>query len=76
MNIDPSRHLELARESAPPKEDEFIAKLTTLLMDKVIRDHPTGITRRDAHAKHHGCVHADRSGTGRRALDGLAGLAA
>ena len=59
MNIDPSRHLELARESAPPKEDEFIAKLTTLLMDKVIRDHPTGITRRDAHAKHHGCVHAE-----------------
>ena len=31
MNMDPSRLLEFARESLPPREDEFIAKLTTLL---------------------------------------------
>jgi Dyp-type peroxidase family len=52
-------HLPCPHESVPPGEEKFTAKLTALLMDKVVRDYPTGTTRRDAHAKHHGCVHAE-----------------
>jgi Dyp-type peroxidase family len=57
-------HLEpldpLARESIPPDEDVFTKRLTALLKDKVTRDYPAGTsTRRDAHAKHHGCVKAE-----------------
>ena len=47
-------HLELATEYPPPGEDEFAQKLTEMLRQKVEEDCPTGVTRRDAHAKHHG----------------------
>jgi len=45
-------------EVVPPEEAEYTEKLKVLLLDKVSRDYPTGLTRRDAHAKHHGCVKA------------------
>jgi hypothetical protein len=49
----------LAEEVVPPDEARFAEQLTAMLLAKVQRDYPTGVTRRDAHAKHHGCVRAE-----------------
>ena len=49
----------LAHEVVPPDEGRYTDRLTALLLAKVRRDNPTGVTRRDAHAKHHGCVRAE-----------------
>ncbi len=53
--------LKLATEYPPPGEADEIQRLTYLLLNKVRKDYPVGkgITRRDAHAKHHGCVKAE-----------------
>src|SRR5262249_2468852 len=46
-------------EQTPPGEDQHTQELTALLLQKVKDDYPTGTARRDAHAKHHGCVRAE-----------------
>lgn len=48
-----------ALETIPPDEETYALKLTEMLRQKVMRDYPTGVTRRDAHAKHHGVVRAE-----------------
>ena len=47
---------ELGMEYPPPCEGVYAKLLAELLQQKVQEDYPTGITRRDAHAKHHGCI--------------------
>jgi hypothetical protein len=49
----------LGEETVPPDEGRYTDQLTAMLLAKVERDYPTGPTRRDAHAKHHGCVRAE-----------------
>ncbi|HEV3386324.1 MAG TPA: catalase family protein [Gemmata sp.] len=51
--------LELATEYPPAGEEGYAQQLAEFLRAKVQKDYPTGITRRDAHAKHHGCVRAE-----------------
>jgi Catalase len=51
--------LQLATEYPPPGEDAYVRQLSEMLRQKVEEDYSTGITRRDAHAKHHGCVKAE-----------------
>ncbi len=51
--------LELAKEYPPPSEDAYAQQLAEILRKKVQEDYPTGTTRRDAHAKHQGCVRAE-----------------
>lgn len=51
--------LDLGAESPPPSEGAFTEKLRELLRDKMTRDYPQGVMRRDAHPKHHGCVRAE-----------------
>lgn len=46
-------------EIVPPDEGRYTDRLTAMLLAKVQRDYPVGVTRRDAHAKHHGCVRAE-----------------
>jgi Dyp-type peroxidase family len=57
-HLPPAAPLPEAEETIPPKESEFVARLVEMLRAKVQRDYPTGLVRRDAHAKHHGCVSA------------------
>jgi len=49
---------QLAQENPPPGEAEYIYDLADRLIDKIIKDNPTGIMRRDAHPKLHGVVKA------------------
>jgi catalase len=49
----------LAREIVPPEEKRHIEDLADRLNAKIIREHPTGIMRRDAHPKMHGLVKAE-----------------
>jgi len=49
----------LAQEIIPPEENIRIQDLAARLKAKIIRDHPTGIMRRDAHPKMHGVVKAE-----------------
>lgn len=51
--------LKLGEETVPPDEGRYTDQLTAMLLEKVARDYPSGVTRRDAHAKHHGCVRAE-----------------
>ena len=46
-------------EIVSPDEARYTDQLTAMLLAKVQRDYPVGVTRRDAHAKHHGCVRAE-----------------
>jgi hypothetical protein len=59
MRSNAQQNPELAREYPPPGEAEVAQQLTELLLNKVRGDYPSGIVRRDAHAKHHGCVKAE-----------------
>jgi catalase len=55
-----SEPLALATEYPPPNETEETGRLTDMLLAKLRKDYPPGTpTRRDAHAKHHGCVRAE-----------------
>jgi catalase len=49
----------LAQETIPPGENQYIHDLADRLKAKIIREHPTGIMRRDAHPKMHGLVKAE-----------------
>lgn len=49
----------LAREQVPPEEAAHIRDLSARLQAKIVREHPTGIMRRDAHPKMHGLVRAE-----------------
>ncbi len=49
---------ELGAEYPPPGEAEHTLALMELLRAKMAREYPSGVTRRDAHPKHHGCVRA------------------
>ena len=54
------KSLALATEYPPPREADEAHLLTDMLLRKVRHDYPLGTpTRRDAHAKHHGCVKAE-----------------
>ena len=48
-------------EMIPPDERVATEKIEKIIADKIKRDYPAGArpARRDAHAKHHGCVKAD-----------------
>jgi len=50
---------QLAEESIPPNETQFIEDLAARLKAKIIKDNATGIMRRDAHPKMHGVVKAE-----------------
>lgn len=51
--------LQLGQETIPPGEAGFTQDLAARLKAKIIREHPTGIMRRDAHPKMHGVVKAE-----------------
>ena len=48
-------------EKIPPEEVAATAKIQQLISDRIKKDYPAGTrpAKRDAHAKHHGCVKAD-----------------
>jgi hypothetical protein len=48
-------------ETIPAGEAEATAKIQAIISGTIVRDYPAGVrpARRDAHAKHHGCVLAD-----------------
>jgi len=50
---------QLAEETIPAGEAERIRDLAARLQDKIIRENPSGIMRRDAHPKMHGVVKAE-----------------
>ncbi|MBE9178382.1 catalase family protein [Oculatella sp. LEGE 06141] len=54
----PTGVLELGKEYPPPGEDAVIAELERISVELLKRDYPANVrpARRDAHAKHHGCV--------------------
>ena len=49
----------IAIETTPPNEGEFIKALSARLKAKIVKDHVSGIMRRDAHPKMHGLVKAE-----------------
>ena len=49
----------LAAETISPEEAKFTAQLAARLKEKIVKDNPTGIMRRDAHPKMHGLVNAE-----------------
>jgi hypothetical protein len=51
--------MSLAQEIIPPDEQQFIQKLADGLRQRVIDENPTGIMRRDTHAKMYGIVKAE-----------------
>ncbi len=51
--------LRLAQETIPPGEAEYTEDLIATMKGQMIKDNPTGIMRRDAHAKMHGVVRAE-----------------
>ncbi len=48
-------------EAVPPDEAVATDKIAKIIADQLKKDHPAGVrpVKRDAHAKHHGCVKAD-----------------
>jgi hypothetical protein len=50
---------QLAQEYPPPGEADYTRDLAQRLTDKITKDNPTGIMRRDAHPKMHGVVKAE-----------------
>jgi tetratricopeptide (TPR) repeat protein len=50
--------LRLAQETIPPGEAEYTEDLIATMKGQMIKDNPSGIMRRDAHAKMHGVVRA------------------
>ena len=50
---------QLVREYPPDGEAEYTRDLARRLTEKITRDNPTGIMRRDAHPKMHGLVRAE-----------------
>ncbi|HEX7640682.1 MAG TPA: catalase family protein [Burkholderiaceae bacterium] len=52
-------HKELAQEYPPPGEETAIADLAARLQQKIRKQYPSGIMRRDAHPKMHGLVKAE-----------------
>lgn len=50
---------QLAQEYPPPEEAEVTSTLAERLKAKINHDYPTGIKRRDAHAKMHGVLKAE-----------------
>jgi catalase len=50
---------QLAQEYPPPGEAAVIADLAERLKQRIIKNNPTGIMRRDAHPKMHGLVKAE-----------------
>ena len=58
----PSSNLNASEfEQIPEGEAEDIAKIQKLISDQIIQNYPDSVrpAKRDAHAKHHGCVMAD-----------------
>lgn len=53
--------LQLGQENPPHNEDEIIQEVLQISRELLQRDYPAHIrpARRDAHAKHHGCVKAE-----------------
>jgi len=49
----------LAAETISPEEAKFTAQLAARLKEKIVKDNPTGIMRRDAHPKMHGLANAE-----------------
>lgn len=52
-------HKVLAQEYPPPGEEEAIADLAARLQQKIKKQYPRGVMRRDAHPKMHGLVRAE-----------------
>ena len=50
---------QLAQENPPPNEAAVIRDLAERLKNRIIKNNPTGIMRRDAHPKMHGVVKAE-----------------
>ncbi|MFZ6849247.1 catalase family protein [Undibacterium sp. RuRC25W] len=48
----------LATEKIPPEEEKYIRDLRQRLQEKIEKEYPKGIMRRDAHPKMHGLVRA------------------